>query len=312
MRPPTVRQSVLLAGLGLAVALSARAARGEVGSDQAAAMIVYPYVTSDNAHGTDTFLQISNTSTDPVVVHCFWDAAGTADPFLVCSNTSLVDFQFALTPRQPIGWRASTGLSVFPLDGINRIGPGGAINENSLIPPVPTDPYVGSLRCIAVDPNLVPVERNVLIGTATIGQRSAGGSSVDGAQYNAIGFLAHSGAGNGDQTLVLGGTGAEYAGCPNVNVLPHFFDSAVEPAAQTSTISTTLVLVPCSRDLAHLVPSASVVMYDVYNEFEQHLSTQKGLQCQQISTLSTIDTANPDRSIFNVQVAGTLTGQTHI
>jgi len=312
MTPTTHRQFVKV-GLALAVMLSVSPARGDVGSDHAAAMVVYPYVTLSTSQGVDTILQLSNTSTDPVVARCFYESAPTDDPLVPCNGVEVVDFQFELTPQQPIGWRASEGLANFPLDGINQVGPGGAFNQNSLIPPVASDPYVGSLRCVAVDANLVPVERNVLVGTATIGQRrSAADPSLDTAQYNAIGFLAHAGAQNNDETLVLGGENAEYDACPNVAVIPHFFDGAVEPATRASSVSTTLVLVPCSRDLAHLVPSDAVVMYDVYNEFEQHLSTRKALHCQQVSTLSTIDTANPSRSIFSVQVTGTLTGQTHL
>ena len=111
MRRTTLRHWVLVTGLALAMLLGGHAARGEAGSDQAAAMIVYPYVTLDNTHGTNTLLQISNTSTEPVTVQCFWDAPGTADPFLVCSNSSAVDFQFTLTPRQPIGWLASSAAN---------------------------------------------------------------------------------------------------------------------------------------------------------------------------------------------------------
>ena len=313
MRPAARRHWVAFAWLTLALVVSASSARGEVATDQPAAMLVFPYVTVDGSQSADTFVQLSNTSTDPVVVQCFYEFAVTPGPPISCIGAGAVDFQFQLTPRQPIGWRASEGLLTFPLDGVSRTGPGGAFNANSRVPPVPTDPYVGSLRCIAVDANLVPVERNVLIGTATLGQpRQSGESSIDVAQYNAIGFSAHDGAGNGDDALLLGGPNAEYDACPQMNVIPHFFDGALEPTSHASRVSTTLVLVPCSQDLLHQLPSQSVVVYDVYNEFEQHFSTSKAMNCQQVSTLSTIDSADPSRSIYNVRVSGTLTGQTRM
>jgi len=304
MRTTAQRYWTQVAWVALTLAISAQPARAEVGSDQAAAIVIYPYVTADSAQSADTFLQLSNTSTEAVVVQCFYEGG---------PQGTTVDFQFQLTPRQPIAWRVSAGLSNFPLDGVNRTGPGGAFNANSRIPPLPDDPYVGDLRCIAVDANLVPAERNVLIGTATIEhRRSPNDAALDAAQYNAIGVQAHAGAGNGDNTLVLGGTNAEYDGCPNLNVIAHFFDGALDPVGQMSSVSTTLILVPCSQNLLTQVPGEAVVMYDLYNEFEQHFQTQKVMHSQQVSTLSTIDVADPTRSIFNVLVSGTLTGQTRI
>lgn len=300
-----------LASLALALVAAVRPVRGDVSADQPAAMLVYPYVAVDSAEGGDSLLQISNTSTTPVVVRCFYESA-VRDPFGL-ADLKMLDFQFQLTPRQPIAWRASQGLAAFPLDGVNHVGSAGIFNENSQIPPVPSDPSVGFLRCIAMDRNLVPVERNVLIGTATIAEpHSSDNSSTDVAQYRAIGIPARIGAGNGDDALVLGGPNAEYDGCPLTNVIPHFFDGALEPAARTSSISTTLVLIPCSDDLAQQVPGEAAVTYEVFNEFEQRFGTSHHLQFQQVSALSAIGGANPDRSIFNVQVAGTLTGQSRI
>jgi hypothetical protein len=300
MRP--VRWMHAASAVWLSVALvSVRPARGDASSDQAAALLVYPYVTVDSAEGKDTLLQISNTSDTPVAVRCFYEGAAL-DPLNGITDLKVADFQFPLTPRQPIAWRATQGAAL-PLET-----PGGP----SQIPAVPTDPFTGVLRCIAVDRNLVPVERNVLVGMATLGQRrSAADSLADAAPYNAIGILARVGAGNGDDTIALGPSG-EYDACPNFSVIPHFFDGALEPAAHTSNISTTLILVPCSEDLAHGIPGQATVTYEVFNEFEQRFGSSQHLQFQQVSALSAIGGANPDRSIFNVQVAGTLTGQTRI
>jgi len=50
----------------------------------------------------------------------------------------------------------------------------------------------------------------------------------------------------------------------------------------------------------------------VFNEFEQRFSVSSPVRCFFDKNLSRIDTVDPNRSIFSVYVAGTLTGQTRI
>ena len=177
------------------------------------------------------------------------------------------DFTFRLTREQPTGWLVSRGQTTpcafldgvcsndgttvcerdsqcgagnrcvlppcFPLDGgpLGRTGPGGQINEGA-VPLSPGDPFIGELKCIAVDENQQPIARNDLIGEALIGKTESG--PADGIEllgYNAVGIPAIPGTGNRDHTLVLGGPAetAEYEGCPNILILDHFFDGAVDP-----------------------------------------------------------------------------------
>ncbi len=178
------------------------------------------------------------------------------------------DFTFRLTREQPTGWAVSKGESTncpfidgvcsndaamacqrdtqcgngnrcvvppcLPLDGgpLGRTGPGGQVNEGA-VPLSPEDPFIGELKCIAVDENQQPVARNDLIGDAIIGREGAEG--VGGRMsllgYNAVGIPAIPGTGNRDHTLVLGGEPdvAEYEGCPNILILDHFFDGAIDP-----------------------------------------------------------------------------------
>lgn len=177
------------------------------------------------------------------------------------------DFIFRLTREQPTGWLVSRGETVncafldgvcsndgttacqrdtqcgsgnrcilppcLPLDGgpLGRTGPGGQINEGA-IPLSPEDPFIGELKCIAVDETLSPVARNDLIGEALLGNTQSGpGEQVELLGYNAVGIPAIPGTGNRDDTLVLGGAegDAEYEGCPNILILDHFFDGAVDP-----------------------------------------------------------------------------------
>jgi hypothetical protein len=224
-----------------------------------------------------------------------------------------VDFRIRLTPLQPIGWRVSEGLVDFPLDGVDRVGRGNSSNAGSRIPPVPEDPFDGELKCIAVNEDGTPTDRNVLKGEATVEFFDASTATpfLDVAKYNAIGVLAMEGAVNDDNELVLGGEGAEYNGCPNVLILNHFFDFATNPVSDAE-VRTKLVLVPCTQDLLRQVPGSAVVQYLVYNEFEQRFSTSFTVTCKQNLFISDIGTSQPERSIFAVGTAGTLTGQTRM
>jgi len=171
-------------------------------------------------------------------------------------------------------------------------------------------PFAGELRCIAIDNNGAPVGRNDLKGEGILVDMS----SPDAASYNAIGIQS---TGNSDgvaNTLVLGpGSAGEYNGCPNYLIVNHFFDGAQNPVAGTSAeVTTNLVMVPCSNDYLRQVPGLAVAQYLVFNEFEQRFSTSKSVRCFQDIQLSTIDTTNSSRSIWNVNTSGTLTGQTRI
>ncbi len=320
-------------------------ARADVVSDQAAAIVYWPDVVYEDFGGgalVDTVIQLSNTSTEAVNVHCFYENANAH-----CTNTGEVcldgseccdgptpgcgfcapgwnetDFRARLTPRQPLGWRASEGLSDFPLSGKagqGTKGPDGSSNANSRIPPVPETPFDGALKCIAVDDTGVPIDRNVLKGETTLVSYDPSvsipvlGESefITVGKSNAIGIQAIPGAVNDDKTLVLGGPDAEYNGCPQNLVLDHFFDGGENPIGGGS-ITTRLVLVPCTEDFLRQVPGSAVVQYLVFNEFEQRFSTSRSVTCKQDLDLSEIDTTQPSRSIFSVAVAGTLTGQTRL
>ena len=219
------------------------------------------------------------------------------------------DFIIRLTEEQPTGWLVSQGESVncafidgvcsndgttqcdidmdcppgsrcvqppcLPLDGgpLGRTGPRGQVNEGA-VPLSPEDPFIGELKCIAVDESLAPIARNDLKGEVLIGRLQAGPDmAIDAAGYNAIGIpalvnicqenrtcsltgttctsnLQCAPTNNRDGTLVIGGSGAEYEGCPNILILDHFFDGAVDPLSNnlcemgTCTISNTM----CSDD----------------------------------------------------------------
>jgi hypothetical protein len=345
-------------------------ARADVTSDQAAAILVFPKLVVDTTipaatprGRVDTLVRISNTSSQSVKIHCFYvNANGHCShaPQIVC-NPNLIgagspcgtaglcvpgwqesDFSVNITPRQPIAWLASQGavacedtpdpnVPCFPLGGNGPEGPNN--NGGSRVAPVSEDPFIGELKCIAVDRNDVPVERNVLKGEAEIVRSNDGVVDVQG--YNAIGIPAIASRNNGDGTLVLGGdvcaggsragltcsddsrcpdgrcVRAEYSSCPNILILDHFFDGANDPVSGRR-VTTDLTLVPCSEDFLQQTPVKTPVQFLVFNEFEQRFSTSRPVTCFQEFRISNIDTSSPDRSIFSAAVSGTLTGQTRI
>jgi hypothetical protein len=252
------------------------------------------------------------------------------------------DFRVVLTASQPIQWDASEGLptadgGVVPLpSGVcmgNQLytcgtdadciffGVGGPCTQSNLgtrIPPVAEDPFKGELKCIAIDGSGTPVARNELKGEALIETvvDANGDSNFDVASYNAIGVQATGAAGSviTDSPLTLGpGSAGDYNGCPNVLILNHFFDDAVDPVPGSSNnITTDLTLVPCTEDFMRQVGGSASVQYLVFNEFEQRFSTSKPVNCFSEIQLCNIDTPQCRRSIFNVNVAGTLSGQTRL
>ena len=114
------------------------------------------------------------------------------------------------------------------------------------------------------------------------------------------------------------GCSQQYAPCPAVLILDHFFDHATPHFADPGNVVTTdLTLVPCSEDLTNVGEQATIVAQMlVYNEFEQKFSTSTRVQCFKQIQLSDIDTnPGPDDdqwSLFSIYVQSTLTGQTRI
>ena len=362
-----MRRTGLLSAVVVALGAAAIRVQADVASDQAAAILVFPKIVVDTSNPphtkrgpVDTLIRVSNTSDKPVSMYCFYVNAnghchnsGTiCDPYDrsmvdACGATDVCeagwhesDFVVHLTPRQPIAWLASvggapcsestSGLPCFPL-----VVSGQPPNR---VQPVPEDPFVGELKCLAVDVNVVPVESNVLKGEAQItrSQSAAGGGTdvLDVETYNAIGIPAIPGTNDGGSTLVLGGgvcvggssagssctsaaacpggrCSAEYSGCPNVLIMDHFFDGAVDPVSM-KTVSTKLTLVPCSEDFEKQQQVAATIQFLVFNEFEQRFSTSNSVNCFREFRISDIDRAGPDRSIFSAAVNGTLTGQTRL
>jgi hypothetical protein len=276
-----------------------------------ASMLVYPYLAVDSSKGVDSVVQLTNTSSNPMMLHCYYE-----DTTAHCSNQAAActtaadcpaggtcvpgwsdkDFLLTLAGTQLGSWRVSQGLSPPPTPPATGGFPIG------LVPSVPEDPFVGLLRCFVVDDSNVALGNNALVGEATI-ERFVSGTALDVTKYNAVAIPALN-TGNGDNLLVLGD---EYAACPSALALNAFFDGAGDPAFAERTIATTLALVPCSVDYARAQPSRVTVQYQIVNELGQSFSASHGaLQGQAVELLTDI------APVFSVSMAGSLTGQIRI
>jgi hypothetical protein len=295
------------------------------------------FYTNGNSHCADNPARVCRSSAD-----CVTTVAGGGTNVAECDpGWDEMDFDVNLTHEQPLAWYANGGLQrgQFPLEGpffcvgssasiecesdafCTSLGfAGGCDNANSNlgsgIPPVPEDPFIGSLTCFQWNTGTGASEQrldrdNMLIGDASILQGGVT-APADVAKYNAIG-LAHitDETGNEDPEEL---NDVEFASCPATLIMSFLFDGAIDPlgTAVNQTSSTELTLVPCSEDFATQTPGRTTAQFLVFNEFEQRFSTSRTVDCLFDGTISSIDTRNPARSIFSAGIAGTIAGQMRI
>ena len=328
----------------LSVLLASPRANAATVSDIGAAIVVWPKIAAETGV-TDTTVQLMNLDrTSQTAAHCFYVNANshcTNSGDVCTSSLHCIDgefrgacvpgwvetnFDIILTPNQPLAWNALDGLGGSDIPCPGTFGSKCTGNQGTRVPPITESPFIGELKCIQVDRiTRLPVEcggggqpacENDLAGSATVIDISEG--QVDPKTYNAVG-LRTAGANDGDGTLNLGdpdGTGgpenAEYEPCAEVLILNHLFDGAEDPISESYTASSELTLVPCTEDFVAQSTPPVTAQFLVYNEFEQRFSTSRTVRCLLDSELSRIDTSQPDRSIFNASVAGTVAGQTRI
>jgi hypothetical protein len=266
-----------------------------------AALLVYPLIQVDSSIGLDTEVVITNSSAQPVRVGCFYEGSATAG-----QAGRLVEMEFELTPHQPIAWSANAGMAQFPL--VERPGPGGYENRRSLIPRVPGDPFVGTLRCFTIADGQSR-RRNALTGNVSIERGDDAG--IDVLHIPAMGFEISATSGSTPAQLVLSDGQGEYAGCAQDTHLGIVSDGAVEPVAG-ATVTTELVLVPCSRDYTTLDAEELELSFQVVNAFGQRLSTVGRSFAGPLVALSSIDADTPERSIFHAASLGSFSAQLEV
>jgi len=260
---------------------------GDAVSDQAATIVIYPYVLVNGANGQDTLVQLTNAASHSISVQCAYQNANShcTDPAAkVCATVAdcaaggscvpacgaIAPFLVALTAFQSTGWLASQA--------------------------VPETPFRGSLRCVVVDAQGVPTGENVLRGEATLERYQASPAVLDVAKYNAVGIIP-----------------GAVAGCPGSTawIVPHFFDGLSDAISQTN-VSTRFVLVPCSQDASAQLGGGGVMQVNGYTEQGGRPSTTVSLNCLRDTVICNLDTPHCSRSVFSESVTGTLTGQSRL
>src|SRR5512139_2771926 len=183
-----VRTAATLATLLVLLGFSTSASGQVAQSDYTAGYVVLPKIVVHTSGGIppvaagdqafDTIVQMTNTNQgQAITVDCWWVNAnkhcGTDQGPICETNADCLpglqcvqgwkpdDFQVLLSPGQPIGFLASSGLSPLPCDpkfpGTGCIGTAGGAVKN-----VPEDPFRGELKCVQVDENDIPVVENNL------------------------------------------------------------------------------------------------------------------------------------------------------
>jgi len=150
--------------------------------------------------------------------------------------------------------------------------------------------FEGELKCIEVDASGMPIPGNHLKGEATLVTLADG----DVSKYNALGIVGdplNVGIADEDGALCLGfGTDEpcpgdpEYAACPDVWILNHFSEGAVNaalpgPPTAISSVATELTVVPCTEDFERLEPTSVTLQFLAWNEFESRLSASTTVTC---------------------------------
>ena len=90
------KRSPWLTGLGVLLTIltvSANQARAEASIDKKASLLVFPKLVSNS--NTDTLVQLTNTYTSTIKVHCTY----------VRTDCSEANFDLVLTTQQPTFWR---------------------------------------------------------------------------------------------------------------------------------------------------------------------------------------------------------------
>ena len=256
-------------------------------TDSANVVQAHCFYVNGNSHCADNPARVCRSASDCTTVGNAGTTVAECDP-----GWNEMDFNINLTLQQPLEWYANGGLQrgQFPIEGpfkcnspfqsidctsdLQCFGAGcngvDSSNLGSGIPPVPEDPFIGSLTCLQWDPEAETVQQdtsldNMLIGDATIIE-GAFGARTDVAKYNAVGLAHLTNLGTDANQDVMNLDDVEFAACPSTLVLSFLFDGAVDPlgAGPTETVSTDLTLVPCANDFAAQVPGRTTAQFLVF------------------------------------------------
>ncbi len=327
----------LAAAIGFGVGASAVNAAPDF--DHPAGLVIFPKILVDVDNAIDTRLHLSNTSDEAVMTHCFivnansrcTNTGGVCESFLDCEDGGVygscepgwieTNFDIFFTSRQPIGWLASEGVSGSDLPCVATFfnpNPcaGNGNNGGTRVPAVSEETFIGEMKCMQADPTTrLPVTcsgatcANDITGYAAITSQG----TFDVASYRAVGLEQVANDGNNELVVggVLGGD-SEYEPCAQTLIMDFIYDGALDPISETFRSSSELTLVPCTQDFRGQTTPPVIAQIFVYNEFEQRLSTSVRVDCLLDTPISLIGTSDPQRSVFSVDIGGTVMGQARI
>jgi hypothetical protein len=143
---------------------------------------------------------------------------------------------------------------------------------------------------VLTDAGDIPYPGNAIKGEATLEDLATG----DVSKYNGIGLIGYNTI-QPDNLLCLGPDGATstscpegrgYEACPFMWYIDHAANGASDAAEEdvsgvipTFSIHPNITLVPCTLNLESQVPTSVTLQFDVYNEFELHLTTSTTVSC---------------------------------
>jgi hypothetical protein len=269
---------VVLAG----VVSMASAAQNVANTTQKGSLLIWPKIMVEPDAAVDTIIYLGNDYYQDVWVKCYW-----VDQF-----QNIQDFQFRLTPNQPVMFSAFYG------DDFGTLG--GSVT----VPPFGDE--LGELKCWAVNAaGDSQIAFNHLYGNALIkvnDPTTAGGTVV----YNAWSFTAR-GVALGDSVgtagnLQLTGLTNGYDACPQ-SIIANF-----SPFGTSVTDGTfpDLTLVPCKQDLRQdRTPTCTKAKFDIWNANETKFTG--AYQCTKCWFEGILENIGTDGSWYNYYY-GTNTG----
>jgi len=233
---------------------------------QKGSLLVWPKIVVEGAHGEsflgpwrDTIIFLSNDRPADTWIQCYW-----MDEF-----QQIEDFNFKLTPNQPIFFSAAHGQNIpFPpfINDPPVTVPPFALNNDA-------DSAIGALYCWAVnsdDSSAIPVNHlygNALLLSGDTSFDEEGGLEVEiqgTVFYNAYSFAMYRTlAAPTGTTQVLPLDGLTYDACPSY-LLANF-----SPLTGIFDVSPSLTLVPCKQDLTQdRTPTYTKAKFDIWNANE--------------------------------------------